>query len=157
MAYTSNHTINIFYRPEDDEYKAVVILSHELAHQLEAEYYGSEVQSRADTIVHEGLATWISGEYWLSLSDSTNWQARAKQLHDAGVAMNVASAERSGPDSAYEIWAAFVDYLTRTYGWDAFHELYKSGRGRAPGSANYKAIYGKTLAELNEEWVATLK
>lgn len=157
MAYTSNHIINIYYRPEDDEFKAVVILSHELAHQLEAEYYGSAAQSSADTILHEGLATWISGEYWLSLSDATNWQQRAKQLHDSGMSMNLPTAERNGPDAAYEIWAGFVDYLTRAYGWDAFHELYKSGRGRACGSANYKAIYGKTLAELNDEWVATLQ
>lgn len=157
MAYTSDRKINIYYRPEDDEYKAVVILSHELGHQLEAEFYGDDVQRRADTIIHEGLATWISGEYWLSLSDSTSWQQRAKQLQDSGMSLNLAHAERNGPDAAYEIWAAYVDYLTRTYGWDAFHELYKSSRGRGCGSANYQAVYGKTLAELNEEWVSTLQ
>jgi hypothetical protein len=157
MAYTSNHTINVYYRPGEDQYKALVILSHELAHQLEAEYYGDAVQSRADTIIHEGLASWISGEYWISLSDSTSFQARARALLEAGNPLNVASAERSGPDVAYDIWAAFVDYLTSRYGWDAFHQLYQSSRGRAVGSADYKGVYGKTLAELNADWIATLR
>lgn len=157
MAFTSNHTINVFYRPGEDQYKALVILAHELGHQLEAEYYGDEVQRRADTIIHEGLASWIAGEYWLSLSDAPTWQERARALVAAGTPMDVVRAERNGPDVAYDIWAGFVDYLTTTYGWDAFHQLYNSSRGRAPGSANYKAVYGKTIAELNADWVATLK
>ena len=157
MAFTSNHTINVFYRPGEDQYKALVILSHELAHQLEAEYYGDEVQSRADTIIHEGLASFISGDYWLSLSDATSWQDRARTLAASGISMDVVRAERNGPDVAYDIWASFVDYLTRKYGWDAFHQLYNSSRGRACGSADYKGVYGKTIAELNAEWVATLK
>lgn len=157
MAFTSNHTINVFYRPGEDQYKALVILSHELAHQLEAEYYGDEVQRRADTIIHEGLASWISGDYWLSLSDAPSWQERARTLAASGIPMDVVRAERNGPDVAYDIWAGFVDYLTRTYGWDAFHQLYQSSRGRACGSADYKAVYGKSIAELNAEWVATLK
>lgn len=157
MAYTSSHTINVFYRPEDDEHKALVVLSHELGHQLEAEYYGVDVQSRADTILHEGLATWISGEYWLSLSDSTSWQQRGQTLLASGINMNLATAERNGPDTAYESWASFIDYLTTRYGWDAFHQLYISSRGRACGSAKYNAIYGKSLKELNSEWVESLR
>ncbi len=157
MAYTSDNYIHLFYRPGEDEYKALVIISHELAHQLEAEYYGSAVQSRADTILHEGLATWISGEYWLSLCDATSFQGRAKQLYDTGISLNVLRAEANGSDVAYEIWAGFVDYLARTYGWDAFHHLYESGRGRAPGSADYQGVYGKSLTELNQEWINTLK
>ena len=46
-----------------------MVAAHELAHHLEAQRYGNAVQRRADTILHEGMATWIAGEYWLLATD----------------------------------------------------------------------------------------
>lgn len=158
IAYTDARIIRIFYRSGEDTHKALVILAHELAHQLQAEAYGTEAQSRADTILLEGLATWIAGEYWLSLSGAPSWQACARELVQAGYGRNLLTlGQTTDPDVAYELWAAFVDYLANTYGWDKFNALYTSGRGRAPGSADYMGIYGKSLSELADEWRTTLQ
>lgn len=159
IAYTHDRTnIRIFYRSDEDPYHALVILTHELAHALQAEAYGREAQARADLVLLEGLATWISGEYWLSLSESSSFQARARELYQAGYRGNLAALANSANSmAAYEMWAGFVDYLARTYGWDKFNELYANGRGRAPGSADYRGIYGKSFQELYTEWYTTLR
>ncbi len=159
IAYTHDRTvIHIFYGPREETYQALVIITHELAHALQAEAYGRDAQARADLILLEGLATWISGEYWLSLSESPSFQARARELYNAGYRGNLAALAGSANSmAAYEMWAGFVEYLARTYGWDKFNELYATGRGRAPGSANYRGIYGKSFQELYTEWYATLR
>ncbi|MEF3273972.1 MAG: hypothetical protein K6356_06150 [Chloroflexus sp.] len=159
IAYTHDRTvIHIFYGPREETYQALVIITHELAHALQAEAYGRDAQARADLILLEGLATWISGEYWLSLSESPPFQARARELYNAGYRGNLAALAGSANSmAAYEMWAGFVEYLARTYGWDKFNELYATGRGRAPGSANYRGIYGKSFQELYTEWYATLR
>ncbi|MEI6776941.1 MAG: hypothetical protein WCK70_08570 [Chloroflexales bacterium] len=158
IAYTSGNTnVRIYYRPGENQHNALVILSHELAHALQAEAYGSDAQSRADTVLLEGLASWISGEYWLSLSDASSFQSRARELYLSGYNSNPAFFGGRNLDAAYDMWAGFVDYLTRTYGWEKFNTLYSNGRGRGAGSADYRGIYGKSFQELYTDWYATLK
>ncbi|NTW97011.1 MAG: hypothetical protein HGB28_00460 [Oscillochloris sp.] len=158
IAYTyGNSNVRIYYRAGEDQHDALVILSHELAHALQADAYGSSAQSRADTVLLEGLASWISGEYWLSLSGASSFQGRAQELYQAGHRGNLASLGRSNLDVAYDMWAGFVDYLARSYGWEKFNRLYTTGRGRGPGSADYQGIYGKSFQELYTDWYATLR
>lgn len=157
IAHTREDFVRIFYQPGEDMQKALVIISHELGHQLQAEAYGNDAQSRADIVLLEGLATWISGEYWLHMVDAPSWQARSRELVRAGYGANLAAVGNIDSDTAYELWAGFVDYLATTYGWDKFNALYVSGCGRAPGSADYQGIYGKSFSELAREWRATLK
>ncbi len=104
--------------------------------------------------MHEGLATWIAADRWLPMCEAGSWRQRAQQLHNAGIPLRLLTAERSGADNAYELWASFVDFLVERYGWDTFNALYASGRGRAPGSANYERIVGKSLDELADDWRA---
>jgi hypothetical protein len=158
IAYTYGDTnVRIYYRPGEDKHAALVVLTHELAHALQAEAYGKEAQSRADTVLLEGLASWIAGEYWLSLEEASSFQARARSLYHAGYSGNLAAMGRGDLNAAYDMWAGFVDYLTSTYGWDRFNTLYAHGRGRAPGSADYAGVYGKSFRELQNEWYATLR
>jgi hypothetical protein len=158
IAYTYGTTnVRIYYRADESQHDALVILSHEMAHALQAEAYGRDVQSRSDTVLLEGLASWISGEYWLSLSGASSFQARARDLYLAGCKGNLATLGYGSLDVAYDMWAGFVDYLARTYGWEKFNRLYLSGRGRSPGSADYRGIYGKSFQELYTDWYATLK
>ncbi len=153
IAYTASNFIKIYYRPGEDMQSALLIVSHELAHQLQAEAYGDTAQKQADLVLLEGVATWISGEYWLHHVDAPSWQARAYQLLEQGYGTNLRYAHRSGNyDAAYELWAGFVDYLASTYGWDKLNAVYLTGRGRSPGSADYQGIYGKSFAELEAEW-----
>ncbi|RRR74407.1 MAG: hypothetical protein EI684_07210 [Candidatus Viridilinea halotolerans] len=159
IAYTHGATnVHIYYNSYEDKHSALVVLTHELAHALQAEAYGKDAQSRSDLVLLEGLACWITGEYWLSLSDASSFQARARSLYHAGYNGNLAGlANSSDTNAAYDMWAGFVDYLTRTYGWDRFNILYANGRGRAPGSADYMGVYGKSFRELQDEWYATLR
>jgi hypothetical protein len=159
IAYTDDLNVRIYYNASEDQHNALCILAHELGHALQAEAYGIEAQRRADVVLLEGLATFIAGEYWLSLSKSASFQERARELYRAGYGRNLRTLGNSNApnDVAYAMWAGFVDYLTRSYGWDAFNQLYVSGRGRAAGSADYEGIYGKSFADLADEYVSTLE
>jgi hypothetical protein len=157
MAYTSEGRIELYYRPDEDIGRATTIAMHELGHHLEAQRYGEAAQRRADTILHEGLATWIASVRWLDQCDATSWRQRGRQLRDSGVPLRLLTAERSGADNAYELWASFVDYLVRQYGWKKFNALYASGRGRAPGSSDYERVLGKPIVQLGDDWRAWLE
>jgi hypothetical protein len=154
MAFTDTGRAELYYRSYEDIARAATVAAHELGHHLEAQRYGEAAQRRADTILHEGMATWIAGHRWLAMCDAPTWRDRARQLRDAGVPLRLLTAERSGADNAYELWASFVHFLTLRYGWEKLDALYMSGRGRAPGSANYKKVLGKSLDELADEWRA---
>jgi hypothetical protein len=157
MAYTSEGRVELYYRAGEDIGRATTIAMHELGHHLEAQRYGEAAQRRADTVLHEGLATWIASIRWLDQCGATSWRQRARQLRDAGIPLRLLTAERSGADNAYELWASFVDYLVRQYGWKKFNALYASGRGRAPGSADYERVLGKSINELGDDWRAWLE
>jgi hypothetical protein len=152
MAFTDSGRAELYYRSYEDIGRAATIAAHELGHHLEVQRYGEAVQRRADTILHEGMATWIAGHRWLAMCDAPTWHERARQLRDAGVPLRLLGAERYGADNAYELWASFVHFLTLRYGWEKLDALYVSGRGRAPGSANYERVLGKSLDELADEW-----
>ena len=134
MAYTSEGRVELYYRPGEDMGRATTVAMHELGHHLEAQRYGEAAQRRADTILHEGLATWIASIRWLDQCEATSWRQRGRQLRDAGIPLRLLTVERSGADNAYELWASFVDYLVRQYGWKKFNALYASGVSRVTGS-----------------------
>ena len=154
MAYTDEARAEVYFAPDENLDRALVIVAHELGHHLEAARYGDRVQSVADTILHEGLATWITGGRWLAVCGATSWRQRARQLRDTGVPLRLLTAEGSGADNAYELWASFSFYLAHTYGWEKYDALYASGRGRSPGSADYKGVLGKSLDTLTKDWRA---
>ena len=156
MAYTDEGRVELYYRPTEETSRAVTVAMHEMGHHLEAQRYGEAAQRRADTILHEGLATWIASIRWLDQCDATSWRQRGRQLRDTGIPLRLPTAERSGADNAYELWASFVDYLVRQYGWKKFNVLYASSGGRAPGSSDYERVLGKSLAELSDDWRAWL-
>jgi hypothetical protein len=154
LAYTEERQAEIFYRPSESIESAATIAAHELGHHLEAQRYGADVQRRADTILHEGLATWIAGQRWLAMCGAPNWKAQARKLRDAGTPLQLVTAEQSGPDRAYELWASFMDFLIDRYGWEKFDTLYRSGRGRAPGTSDYRGVLGSSLDQLADAWRA---
>ena len=153
QALTEERRLELFYAPEEDAGGAVRVAIHELAHQLEADRYGGDNQRLADTILHEGLATWLAGDEWLAPTGSASWRERGRDLMDQG-RLRAIRSDPSGAaaNDAYEGWASFVDYLITTYGWTAFDDLYCSGDGRYPGSADYRLVYDKPLDDLVDEW-----
>ncbi|GIV99117.1 hypothetical protein [Roseiflexus sp.] len=152
IAYTEEGRAEVYYRPNEDIERALVVASHELAHHLQAQRYGDDAQKRADIILLEGLATWITGPPWLAKYGVARWKERARQIGDSGVPLRLLNAQRYGDNIAYELWASFVDFLIERDGMEKMHALYVSGRGREPGSADYQGIYGASLNELANEW-----
>jgi hypothetical protein len=152
IAYTDAGRIEIFYNSNEDMSAAFTIASHELAHQLQNERYGDAIHSRSDFILLEGQATWVAGVRWLREYGVPSWRGRANQLYNRGVPLTLIGAQSYGADNAYELWASFVSFIYRKYGMDALDELYISSRGRAVGSANYKGVLGKSLADLTKDW-----
>lgn len=155
LAYTDEHRAELFYDSGEDIQRAATVVAHELGHHLEAQRYNDDVQRRADTILHEGLATWVVGERWFGKYGATSWRNRARQIKAEGLPRQLLTAEAScGANRAYELWASFTDFLIQRYGWEKFDALYRSGRGRAPGSSNYERVLGKSLNDLASEWRA---
>lgn len=154
IAYTDEARCELYYSPGENPVRAVAVTAHELAHHLQYQRYGEALQRRADTILLEGAATWISGDSWLPMAGAKNWRERARQLRDSGVPLVLMTAERYGANNAYELWASFVDYLLQTYGAFTYRDLYSSGRGRSLGSADYQGVLGKSLDELADDWRA---
>lgn len=152
LAFTDTGRAELYYRAGENLDRAAVVAAHELGHHLEASRYGEEVQSQADTILHEGMATWIAGDRWLALSGAATWKERTRQLRDAGIPLRLLTAERFGADNAYEMWASFVDFLAERHGWEQLDALYRSGRGRAPGSSDYLGVLDISLDDLADEW-----
>ena len=91
----------------------------------------------------------VQGEMWLTVGDDVR---RLVPGDTFALERDCPHAERYGADNAYELWASFVHFLTLRYGWEKLDALYVSGRGRAPGSANYERVLGKSLDELADEW-----
>jgi hypothetical protein len=152
IAYTDQGRAQVFYAPGESLDRAVVVVAHELAHHLQSQRYGEQVQRRADIIMLEGMATWIVGERWLGMYGADSWKHRAHQIRGAGVPLRLIGAERSGSNNAYELWASFVDFLVQRYGWERVDELYRSGRGRGAGSSDYQGVLGAPLDQLADDW-----
>lgn len=155
LAFSDENRIEMYYHPDEDPARAIVVGAHELGHLLEAQRYGDEVQRRADTILHEGLATWIASDYWLPMCSATTWKERARAIRDhEGLPLRLLAAEEYPPNMAYEIWASFVDFLYERYSPEQVDALYRSGRGRVPGSADYEGVLGVPLDQLADAWRA---
>lgn len=156
LAYTDQARAEVYFAEGEDLNRAFVVAAHELAHHLEEERYGTYAQKHADTILHEGLATWITGKRWVHMCGANNWKERGRQLRDQGIPLRLLTAEQYGANNAYEMWASFTQYLILQYGWEKFDTLYVSGQSRYPGSSDYEGVLGKSLNDLAEEWRAWL-
>jgi hypothetical protein len=158
QALSEERQLQLFYAPDEAAEGAVRVAIHELGHQLESDRYGLEHQKLADTILHEGLATWLAGDEWLNPTGSGSWRERGRALAAAGRLRPIrADLGGAAANDVYEGWASFVEYLITTYGWAAFDDLYCSGDGRYPGSANYQLVYAAGLNDLVADWHAWLE
>lgn len=153
--------IRLYYAPDTPVQRVLPIVAHELAHQLQHDYYGWEAHRRSDVILLEGQATWASGDYALGANGRPVWASQAAQALAEGRLLPLtadleADCRTATRNTAYTGWASFVEFLITTYGRERFDAVYRSGRGRDPGSADYAGVYGKDLAALDQEWRAWL-
>jgi hypothetical protein len=158
LAYTDQRLTQVFTCAALPRNRVVNILAHEFVHQLAHDRYGA-AHLQADMILAEGLATWGAGEYWLG-SEASFREFVRHHYHQSGQIIPLATSYVGRPisdmNTLYYEWASFVEYLISTYGRNKFDALYVSG-SKEPGSADYAGVYGKSLDELEQEWLAWLE
>lgn len=126
--------------------------AHELAHLVAAHVIGNPEES---IMLSEGLATWAAmpaleaGGYLPAVEWCTAMDAAGMipPLVDIETDREAFKGHIRHP-AAYFGAGCFTGYLIDTYGLDAFRQVYTTSA--------YTAVYGKTLAELDAEWRATL-
>jgi hypothetical protein len=157
IAYTDIRTTQVFTCPGVPQARVVNIMAHEFVHQLAHDRYG-ERHLKADVILVEGVATWGAGSYWLGQQADFRGFVRGIARETALLPLATSYTGRSISDmnTLYYQWASFVEFLLTAYGRERFDALYVSGSS-APGSADYYGTYGKSLPQLEAEWIAWLK
>jgi hypothetical protein len=161
LTLSHERMIHLYYEPDAPGQRILPIMAHELAHQLQHDYYGWEAHRRSDVILLEGQANWASADYTPGADGRPVWASQAEKALAQGNLLPLTAdlqtdCRTTTRNAAYTGWASFVDFLIATYGRERFDALYRRGRGRAPGSADYAGIYGKDLHALDQEWRAWL-
>jgi hypothetical protein len=156
LTLSHQRIIRLYYAPDIPEERVLAVVAHELAHELQHDYYGWPAHQRSDTILLEGQATWASGDYALDRDGRPSWQGAAERALAEGALPPLdisleADCRTATRNSAYVGWASFVAYLLRD-GRERFDALYRSGGGHRPGTADYHGVYGKPLHQLDQEW-----
>jgi hypothetical protein len=156
LTLSHQRIIRLYYAPETPQERVLAVVAHELAHQLQHDYYGWAAHQKSDLILLEGQATWASGDYALDQHGRPSWQSAAEQALAEGRLLPLdvsldADCRTTTRNSAYTGWASFVAFLMRD-GRERFEALYRSGRGHRPGTADYAGVYGKSLHDLDQEW-----
>jgi hypothetical protein len=161
LTLSNQRTIRMFYGPGSNLRNIEAILAHEFVHQLQHDYYGARDHLRSDIILLEGMAMWGSSPYYLDDSGQPQYHANARTAMQEDILLPLttslqADCRTSTRNFIYDQWGSFVEYLLLTYGRERFDAVYANSAGRPPGSASYEAVYGKSLAQLEAEWLAWL-
>ena len=133
------------------------VLVHESSHVIDRQFAPNRI-----VFLTEGLAVWASGGHFKP--DDLNQRAAAlvatgyyMPLHEL-----IDDFYHAQHEASYSQAAGFVSYLIDTYGWPSFRDFYRDVTADdAPTLAevidlNLQAYYGKTLSEMEAEWLAYL-
>ncbi|MFL5804065.1 MAG: hypothetical protein ACJ8CR_20265, partial [Roseiflexaceae bacterium] len=60
VTFSHDRRIELYYTPDTPGRRILAIVAHELAHELQHDYYGWDAHRRSDIILLEGQATWAS-------------------------------------------------------------------------------------------------
>ncbi len=148
LAYTADRVVNTYGCNETPVNSMLLIMSHELVHQLAHDRYGNHLN--ADMILAEGFATWGAGNYWLS--GHPNFKSFVRASYNEPLYLSNPYGNIPAMNKSYYQWASFIEFLLETYGRDKLDQLYNSGTGWAPGTADYPGILGKDLNALAADW-----
>lgn len=162
LTLSNKRMIRMFYEPDANPQYVLAILAHELFHQLQHDYYGEPDHRRSDTILLEGMATWGSSAYFLDAAGVPTYRTHVRDALREETLLPLTTdlevdCRTSTRGNIYSQWASFVEYLLLTYGRDKLDAVYIDSTGRPPGSANYRGVYGKSLHELETDWINWLK
>lgn len=134
------------------------VLVHEASHVLDRQFAPQRI-----IFFTEGLAVWASGGHFKP--DDLNQRTAALVATGHYVPLNelVDDFYHAQHEASYSQAAGFVTYLIDTYGWPTFRAFYSDVTpDDAPSlteslDLNLQAYYGKTLTEVETEWLAYLE
>jgi hypothetical protein len=177
LASHSDAPMVLVYADEESTTEFILaVLAHELGHAIPSEGFPGGLPN--DLPLTEGLATWASGSYWAaykqveSLDDIV--RAHVAEGTYEPIRDNVEfSAIYPWHDDAdedcldrrdqiYSQWGVFLGYLIETYGWEKAYDLFQAPEPVTAGSRiyqfppDYEGIYGKSLNQLEFEWLNQL-
>jgi hypothetical protein len=160
IAYRDGRRISLFATPDTPPARLRLILAHESAHILHMPYTGADI----DVNLVEGFAHWASLRYWSDWQGLASFDDAVRAYLADGRFLPLdnppAGCTIEGRDVIYNERASFVGYLIGRSGLDSL--LAATGtavplrRATLPYIADYEAIYGKSLAMLLDDWVASL-
>lgn len=168
----------IFADEQTDEAQIQGVLAHEVVHVIHSA--GFDRPLGGDRNLTEGLATWFSRDYWTAWHQTESLEEMVRAYLATGEYVPLAKADvlRVHPraqdanltdclnqrDIIYTQWASFVGYLVDSYGWESFVELLASAISEvndegviSPNPTDYEGVYGKTLDDLEAEWLAQIQ
>lgn len=119
-------------------------LAHEMTHEICSNLWGA-----AEPWIEEGLAVYTT-EFPILDGDVRAYHAAHRLLPLAQLANANWNSGMYNPDITYTELGSFVKYLDKEYGMKKIQEVWKGGAASIP------AVYGKPLADLEQEWLATL-
>lgn len=156
--------IYLFADADTSEAQKEAVIAHEIAHQAVFTRLGPG----GDTILNEGLANWAMPQQWREWQQAPSFDSFVLESIAQGtyvpltesVARNLAMPAPGEDcfetrDQLYNQWASFADFLIRRYGWSAIWRFWQQ-RVEHDGDFDYRVGFGKTLAELEREWLAQL-
>jgi hypothetical protein len=156
--------IFLFADEQTDEVQREAVVAHEIAHQV----IFSKLGPGGDTILNEGLANWAIPELWREWQEAPSYDSFVLDSISKGsyvpltesVRRNFATPEPGENcfetrDQLYNEWASFSDFLIRNYGWNSIRRFW-SQRVERGEEWDYRVGFGKSLAELEQEWLTQL-
>jgi hypothetical protein len=132
------------------------IFTHEQTHILD-----QKLTSVRPSLMAEGLAVYVAGGHFKPNEDLTQ-RAAALLVLGRYLPLNQLADNfyPSQHETGYLEGGALITYLVQTYGWDRFKQFYgsfKSGSDRQMLDTALQANFGKTLSEVESDWLATLR
>lgn len=132
------------------------VFRHEAAHILDRQGGGQR-----PILITEGLAVYVTGGHF----KLEPFEPRMAGLLALNRYLPLAELADNFYTSQHEIGylesGAFIQYLVDTYGWERFAQLLGAFQEVAPESAMLdgalRIVYGKTLADMEAEWLAHLR
>lgn len=156
--------IYLFADSETSTAQKEAVIAHEVAHQ--AVY--TKLGHGGDTVLNEGLANWAIPEPWREWQEAPSFDSFVLESIAQGAYVPLTESitrnfEHPAPgedcfetrDQLYNQWASFADFLIRHYGWSAIRNFWQQPVERGE-EFDYRVGFGKTLAELEREWLVQL-
>jgi hypothetical protein len=167
--------ILVYAAPDSSPEYLLGVLAHEVGHAIPSEGFDGGMPD--DQALTEGLATWASEEYWSDWMGVASLDAMVaayiregayEPIHQNHELRGIYPWQDGGKDcldrrdKIYSEWGSFLGYLIRTYGWEKAHRLFRLPPEERRGDQvihfppDYEGIYGKSLNQLEQEWLDSI-